>query len=91
VFTYLHESYFCYFSNLLQEWILRLKDTHPTNWIRPVEWTVENSARLEKFNKKFTHAVDFWLDSITTGFITEFVVDRVNSYTVAEKDFLNGP
>jgi hypothetical protein len=32
-----------------------------------------------------------WLDSIVVGFITEFAVDTVNSYTVAEKDFLKGP
>jgi hypothetical protein len=36
-------------------------------------------------------AVDFWLDNITAGFITEFAVDTMKSYTVAEKDFLKGP
>jgi hypothetical protein len=35
--------------------------------------------------------VDVWLDSITVGFITEFVVDTPNSYTIVEKDFLKGP
>jgi hypothetical protein len=45
VFTDLHEAFFCYFPELLQEWILRLKDNHPTNRIRPVEWTTENIAR----------------------------------------------
>jgi hypothetical protein len=34
--------------------------------------------------------VDFWLDNITAGFITEFAVDTVKSYTVAEKGFLEG-
>jgi hypothetical protein len=48
VFTDLHEAYFCYFPELLQEWILRLKDTHPTNRIRPVEWTAENIAWIGK-------------------------------------------
>jgi hypothetical protein len=70
---------------------LRLKDTHLTNQIRPVEWTAENIARLERVNNKFMCAVDFWLDNITVGFITEFAVDTVKSYTVTEKDFLKGP
>jgi hypothetical protein len=48
VFTDLHEAFFCYFPELLQEWILRLKDTHPTNQIRPVEWTTQNIAQIGK-------------------------------------------
>jgi hypothetical protein len=91
VFTDLHEAYFCFFPELLQEWILRLKDTHPTNQIRPVVWTAENIVRLERVNNKFTCIVDFWLDNITAGFITEFAVDTTKSYTAVEKYFLKGP
>jgi hypothetical protein len=69
---------------------LRLKDNHPTNRIRPVEWTTENIARIQKVNNKFTHIVDFWLDNIVAGFITKFAVDTAKSYTVAKKDFLKG-
>jgi hypothetical protein len=35
--------------------------------------------------------VDLWIDNIVAGFITEFVVDTVNSYTAVEKDFLKLP
>jgi hypothetical protein len=42
-------------------------------------------------NNKFTCAVDFWLDSIVVGFITEFAVDTVKSYSAAEQEFLHGP
>ena len=31
VFNDLHEVFFCDFPHVLQEWILRLKDNHPTN------------------------------------------------------------
>jgi hypothetical protein len=31
-----------------------VKDTHPTNQIRPLEWTVENNVQLERVYKKFT-------------------------------------
>jgi hypothetical protein len=42
-------------------------------------------------NNKFTHAVDFWLDNIVAGFMIEFVVDTVKSYSVAEQEFLHSP
>jgi hypothetical protein len=42
-------------------------------------------------NNKFTHAVDFWLDNIVVGYITEFAVDTSKSYSVEENDFLKGP
>ena len=40
---------------------------------------------------KFTHVVDFWLDGIVAGFITEFVVDTAKSCSAAEQEFLQGP
>jgi hypothetical protein len=46
---------------------------------------------LERVNNKFMRVVDFWLDNITMGFITDFVVDKTKSYVVVEKDFLKGP
>jgi hypothetical protein len=42
-------------------------------------------------NNKFTHTVDFWLDSIVVGFITEFAVNTSKSYKAAEQEFLRGP
>jgi hypothetical protein len=91
VFTDLHEVFFCYFSHLLQEWILRLKDNHVTNQIRQLDWTPVQIHQLQQVNNKFTCAVDFWLDSIVAGFITEFVVDTTTSYSVVEKEFPRGP
>jgi hypothetical protein len=91
IFTNIHEAFFCEFPHLLQEWILRLKENHLTNRIRPVEWITENIAQLKKVNNKFTHAVDFWLDNIIVEFITEFAVDIEKSYTTVEHRFLKGP
>jgi hypothetical protein len=42
-------------------------------------------------NNKFTRVVDFWLDSIVAGFIIEFEVDTMKSYSAIEKEFLHGP
>jgi hypothetical protein len=42
-------------------------------------------------NNKFTRTVDFWLDSIVAGFITELAVDTTKSYSAAEQEFLHKP
>jgi hypothetical protein len=70
---------------------LSLKDTCPNNRIMLVEWTAENITRLERVNNKFTCVMDFWLDNITTGFVIEFAINTMKSYTFVEKDFLKGP
>jgi hypothetical protein len=48
-------------------------------------------VQLQQVNNKFMCAVDFWLDNIVAGFITEFAVDTVKSYSATEKEFLKGP
>jgi hypothetical protein len=70
---------------------LRLKEKHPTNWIRQLDLHPVKIAQLQQVNNKFTHAIDFWLDNIIAGFIIEFVVDTAKLYTAAKKDFLKGP
>jgi len=42
VFNEIHEHLFSEFPMLLQEWIARLKDTHPKNRVRSMEWIEEN-------------------------------------------------
>ena len=79
VFIDLHEVFFCDFPYLLKEWILRLKDNHAMNQIRQLEWTPIHIEQLQQVNNKFTHVVDFWLDSIVAGFITKFAVDTMKS------------
>jgi hypothetical protein len=80
VFSDLHEVFFCDFPHVLQEWILRLKDNHATNRIRQLEWNPMEIAQLQQVDNKFMRAVDFWLDNIVAGFITEFAVDTMKSY-----------
>jgi hypothetical protein len=61
------------FLHLLQEWLLRLKENHPTNWIRQLEWHLLEIVNLKQVNNKFMCAIDFLLDSIIVGFINENV------------------
>jgi hypothetical protein len=89
-FTDLHEVFFYKFPHILQEWIKRLKYSHPTNQIRQLEWNPEDIMQLQRVDNKFTCAVDFWLDNIIVEFITEFVVDTTKSYSIVEQELLKG-
>ena len=91
VFSDLHEVFLCVFLHFLQEWLLRLKDNHPTNQIRQLEWNPMEIVELQQVNNKFKRTIDFQLDNIVVGFITKFAVDIAKSYTVTDKYFLKGP
>ena len=38
-----------------------------------------------------SHAIDYWIYSILEGYITEFNVDTINSYSAVEREFFKGP
>ena len=38
-----------------------------------------------------SRAVDIWVDSILQGYITEFVVEAITSYSEAERKIFQGP
>jgi hypothetical protein len=80
VFTDLYEVFFCDFPHILQEWIKRLKDNHPMNQMRQLEWNPEEIVQLQRVDNKLTRAIDFWLDNIVVRFITKFAVDTAKSY-----------
>jgi hypothetical protein len=70
---------------------LRLKDNHPTNQIRQLKWNPMEIEQLQQLDNKFTHAIEFWLDNIIAGFITEFAVDTMKYYNTKEKEFIKEP
>jgi hypothetical protein len=48
-------------------------------------------AQLQQVNNKFMCTIDFWLDNIVAGFITEFALDTTKYYTTTKNYFLKGP
>lgn len=56
----------------------------------PIVWTPELVRRLEASEDKIARVVDHWLDRIIGGFITDFVVDTLVSYSEVERCFLKG-
>ena len=46
--------------------------------------------RLKQTNNPISRAVDFWLNILLEGFVTEFVVDTLKAYNEAKMIFFKG-
>jgi hypothetical protein len=55
-----------------------------------VVWTSALIKKVKRFYNVVSRALDHWFDSTIGGYITEFVVDRVESYSQAERYFFKG-
>ena len=92
LYTKIHEIFFASFPSELYEWIAKLEDSQGRCRLdKPIVWTSELVCKLEASEDKIARVVDHWLDRIIGGFITEFVVDTLVSYSEAERCFLKGP
>ena len=47
--------------------------------------------QLKSINNPISRDTDFWVDIILEGYITEFVVDTITSYSEAEIKLFQGP
>ena len=47
--------------------------------------------KVTSVSNTISRAVDFWVDNILKGYITEFVVEVITSYSEAEINFFQGP
>ena len=55
-----------------------------------MEWTSEAIQRLERTYNSISHTVDYWLNSLLEGFVTEFAVDTLKAYSEVERYFFKG-
>ena len=91
LFIDLHKIFFTTFPSELHAWLLRLAERETsTHSDRPMEWTLEVIQRLEPTNKSISCVVDFWLNNLLEGFVTEFAVDTLKAYIKAERYFFKG-
>jgi hypothetical protein len=56
-----------------------------------VAWTSTLIQRVKRVDYTLSRAIDYWFDSTIGGYITKFFVDRVESYSEAERYFFKGP
>ena len=45
---------------------------------------------MNSIDNPISWAVDFWLASVLDGFVTEFAVDQIKSFSEAERYFFKG-
>jgi hypothetical protein len=92
IFTNIHKIFFGGIHQELYEWLARLANTQFEIRSRPlVVWTSALIKKVKRVDSVISRTVDHWFDRTIGGYITEFVVDRVDSYSQAERYFLKGP
>jgi len=91
IFSDIHEVFFTTFPTELHAWLSILAENKTSTCSdRPAEWTPEAIQRLKKTDNSISRVVDFWLNNLLEGFITEFVVDTLKAYNKAERVFFKG-
>ena len=91
LFNDLHEIFFCEFPIIFYEWIAIIAQKKKCFKATPTIWNVVSINYLKSVSKSISRVVDFWFDSIIGGYITEFAVYTIKSYSVAEREFFTGP
>ena len=79
-----HEYFFSEFLIILNEWLTWL--TYPKKHFQGGEtmsWTPKLIQNLLEVDNRESRAIEFWIDSILEGYITEFVADTTKSYSEA--------
>ena len=87
----IHEIFFAEFPIVLHEWLSRLV-TRRTNFQRRevVEWSAQLIRELTSVSNPISRAIDFWVNSILQGYITEFAVETITLYSEAEIKIFRG-
>jgi hypothetical protein len=92
IFIDIHEILFGGIHQELYEWLARLEDTQIEIRSRPpVVWTSAMIKKVKRVDNVVSRPVDHWFDSTIGGYITEFFVDRLDSYSQVERYFFKGP
>jgi hypothetical protein len=80
VYTNLHEIFFEKFPIILTKWLeILVEKTRRYRATTSRKWNHEVVRHLNYVSSLTTCAVDFWLDNILGGHVTEFVVDKALS------------
>jgi hypothetical protein len=90
--TDLHDIFFIGVHQELYGWLARLVDTQFEIRSRPpLVWTSTLIMKVKKVDNIVLREVDLWFENTIGGYITEFSIDRVESYSQEERYFFKGP
>ena len=82
IYLAIHKIFFAKFPIVLHEWLCKLAiQQRNFQGGEPKEWSPFLIKRLKIVNNHISRVVYFWVDSILEGYITEFVVDTITSYS----------
>ena len=92
IYLDIHEIFLAEFPIVLHEWLSRLA-RRPTNFHRreAFEWSDRLVRKVTSVSNTISRAIDFWVDSILQGYITDFAVEAITSYSEDERIFIQGP
>jgi hypothetical protein len=91
IFIDIHEILFGGIHKELYEWLARLEDTQfEIRSRQPMVWTWVLIRKVKIFDNTMARVVDHWFDITLGGYITEFAIDRVESYSQVERYFFKG-
>jgi hypothetical protein len=92
IFTDIQDIFFGGVHKEIYEWLARLADTQFEIISRPpVVWTSALIKKVKRVDNVVSIAVDHWFYSTIGGYITEFAIDIVDSYSQVERYFFKGP
>ena len=92
IFTDIHEIFFEGIHKEIYKWLATLADTRFEIRSRPpVVWMLTLIKKVKRVDNVVSRVVYHWFDSTIGGYITEFSIDIVESYTKAERYFFKGP
>lgn len=91
IFSNIHEIFFATFLGELHTWLSWLAKNKTFNHNdRPIRWNLELIQKLKQTDNPVSRAIDFWLNNVFKGFMTEFTVDTLKAYSEAERIFFKG-
>ena len=93
-YTYydIHKVFFADFPIVLHEWLSRL-ERRQTNFQRRevVKWNDQLIHEVTSVSNTIYRAIDFLVNNILQGYIIEFAVEAITSYSEAEIKNFQGP
>ena len=82
ILTDIHEIFFGGIHRDLYEWLARLEDTQFEIRSRPpMVWMSALVKKVKRVDNTVSRAADHWFDRTIGGYITEFSIDKIKSYT----------
>ena len=77
---------------MLYEWLLNIATQRKHfEGGEPKKWNPQLVQRLKNIRNLVLRVVDFWVDSMLEGYITEFVVETITSYSEVGRKIFQGP